>query len=351
MRRILITGGAGFIGSALVRHCLAQPDYSICNLDKLTYAGHEESIPNPPADRYQFVHAGIEDNETVADVLRDFQPHAIINLAAESHVDRSIDRPDVFLQTNVQGTFVLLDNALRFFRRLSGDHAQDFRFIQVSTDEVYGSAAANESFDENSPHCPSSPYAASKSAADMFVRSFQLTYGLPTMIVRCSNNYGPYQMPEKLIPMMIHRIANGSTLPVYGSGKQTRQWLHVSDTCRGIQQVLKLGAVGSAYNLGGHQECTNLKLIHTLCDLIDPILGFDNSRCNVRHVADRPAHDHRYSMNCTRAHRDLQWKPLVAFEDGLRRTVQWYLNPNAWLQAVADQKLWRSRQGLGPRDV
>lgn len=346
MDRILVTGGAGFIGSCFIRQILGDGTTQVLNLDKLTYAGHPESIPNPPETRYRFVRGGIEDRELVAATLQSFQPDVVVNFAAESHVDRSIDSPHEFLQTNVDGTVHLLEQCRMYFQQQEVRHR--FRFVQISTDEVYGSLGPVGQFDIHSPLQPNSPYAASKAAGDMFVRSFHRTYGLPTLIVRCSNTYGPYQLPEKLIPLMILSAANGERLPVYGDGAQVREWLHVEDTCRAIQSACQLGRIGQIYNVGGGDQHCNLEVVQQICDLVDRFQGTSGSRSLIEFVADRPGHDRRYSMASDRVRSEFDWAPMVPFDQGLQQVVRWYLSDDPWLHAVQSNQQLRQRRGLAP---
>ncbi|MEM8666816.1 MAG: dTDP-glucose 4,6-dehydratase [Planctomycetota bacterium] len=342
----LVTGGAGFIGSCFIRSSLAlDPDLTVLNLDKLTYAGHLKNLEGVPADRYSFCHAAIEDGVQVARLLNEHRPSAVINFAAESHVDRSIDDPASFLQTNVVGTVTLLERTLAFFRELSGQDADAFRMLHVSTDEVYGSLGDVGKFVETTPYQPNSPYAASKASSDMFVRAYHETYGLPTVITNCSNNYGPYQFPEKLIPTMILNAAEGKELPVYGDGKNVRDWLFVDDHCQAIRHVLSDGRIGETYNIGGDSERTNLEVVHTICDLVDESLQTKSSRNLLRFVTDRPGHDRRYAIDASKIRDELGWTPTVTFEEGLRRTVQWCLKNDSWIKAVTSGDGERKRLG------
>jgi dTDP-glucose 4,6-dehydratase len=348
MQTWLVTGGAGFIGSCFIRSTMLDKDVHILNLDKLTYAGHLESLPNLPLDRYQFCHAGIEDSAIVARLFENFRPSAVINFAAESHVDRSIDTPADFLQTNVVGTVKLLEQSLSYYRKLPETERTSFRFLHVSTDEVYGSLGPEGRFTEQSPYQPNSPYAASKASSDMFVRAFRETYELPTLITNCSNNYGPYQFPEKLIPLVTLNAAEGKELPVYGDGSNIRDWLFVEDHCDAIRKVLAKGKVGETYNVGGDAERTNLQVVTTICDLVDEFLKrspSDASSKQIRFVKDRPGHDKRYAIDASKIKQELGWSPQVNFEEGLRRTVQWYLSPNLWIEAVSRGKYQRQRLG------
>ena len=346
----LVTGGAGFIGSCFVRLALKSASVEIVNLDKLTYAGHLQNLPDMPVSRYTFVHAGIEDSTVVGKLLQKYQPSAIINFAAESHVDRSIDEPAAFLQTNVVGTVKLLEQTCAYFRQLPTDCQSAFRFLHVSTDEVYGSLGPEGTFKESSPYMPNSPYAASKASSDMFVRAFNATYGLPTIITNCSNNYGPYQFPEKLIPLMILNASEGKDLPVYGDGKNVRDWLFVEDHCNAILRVLEGGRVGETYNIGGSAERTNLQVVDAIRELVAAYFGESadaRPRSAIRFVADRPGHDRRYAVDLSKLSQELSWTPTVTFEEGLRQTVSWYLSHGDWIESVTNGDNQRGRIGLG----
>lgn len=348
MQRILVTGGAGFIGSCFIRRLMLQTNTSVLNFDKLTYAGHRESIPDPPPGRYQFVHGAVEDHVAVQAALDSFQPTAVVHFAAESHVDRSIDSPAPFVDTNVVGTVSLLQEVRQYLASKPQNKKATFRFVHISTDEVYGSLGDDGSFDENSPYRPNSPYAASKAASDLFVRSFVETYQFPGLIVHASNNYGPYQLPEKLIPLMILRTMNRQSLPVYGDGQQIRNWIHVEDTCEAIEKVLAKGIVGSTYNIGGEMEITNLQLVKRICDLVDQHLTRSGSQKLISFVPDRPGHDRRYALDSTLAQRELNWKPSRDFEHALNQTVLWYLRPNPWLDIVTRDPFLAERHGQLP---
>ncbi len=336
MFTILVTGGAGFIGSCFVRQHLAARRVRIVNLDSLTYAGNLDSIPAAHSDHYHFVHGSIVDRGLVDDLLETFRPQAIVHFAAESHVDRSIDGPAVFVETNVVGTCNLLDSALTYYRRLSGGSQSAFRFLHVSTDEVYGSLGATGKFTEESPYAPNSPYSASKASSDLFVRAYRATYGLPILITNCSNNYGPYQFPEKLIPLMILNAVEGKPLPIYGDGENVRDWLYVEDHCNAIARVLERGRIGETYNIGGDSERSNIDVVHAICDLVDEQLGREmgQARRTIEFVQDRPGHDRRYAIDATKIRTELGWVPRVIFEEGLRETVRWYLREKNWVQRV-----------------
>jgi dTDP-glucose 4,6-dehydratase len=328
MRTLLVTGGCGFIGSHFVRMALGTGAWRVVNLDKLTYAGNLENVTDVlESPHHRFVRGDIADRQGVRTLLAEERPWAVVNFAAESHVDRSILDPTPFLQTNVLGTQVLLEAARE---------ARVERFVQVSTDEVYGDAEGKDPFHESSPLTPSSPYAASKAAADLLCLAYARTYGVPVLIVRSSNNYGPYQFPEKLIPLLIRNALAGEVLPVYGDGLQRRDWLYVEDNCRAILRVLEAGRVGAIYNVGTGQERTNLEVVRTLCRILGEEAGLDPTEIlrRVRHVADRPGHDRRYAMQTDRVRRELGWSPQVPFEEGLRRTVRWYLRHPDWVARV-----------------
>lgn len=337
--RILITGGAGFIGSAVVRQYIAETEHTVINVDKLTYAGNLESLAdarNHP--RHIFERVDICNIGELARVFQEYHPEAVMHLAAESHVDRSIDGPAAFIQTNVVGSANLLEVARQYWGGLEGDAKRSFRFQHVSTDEVYGDLKANDpAFTEDTPYTPSSPYSASKASSDHLVRAWQRTYGLPTLITNCSNNYGPYQFPEKLIPLMILNILEGASLPVYGTGENVRDWLYVEDHARALRKVLAEGSIGSTYNIGGRSEKTNLEVIHAVCELIDklhPSSPFIPHAESITYVADRPGHDLRYAINDARIASELGWQPQEGFDTGLEKTVRWYLSNPEWVKRV-----------------
>ena len=334
---ILITGGAGFIGANFVLEWLATEGTPVVNVDKLTYAGNLGNFADIANDqRHTFAQADINDRACIAALLKQHQPQALVHFAAESHVDRSIHAPGEFVQTNVVGTFSLLEEARAYWAALPEPRKSAFRFLHVSTDEVYGSLSATDpAFAETTPYAPNSPYAASKAASDHLVRAYHHTYGLPTLTTNCSNNYGPLQFPEKLIPLMIRNALQGQPLPVYGDGKNVRDWLYVADHCAGIRTVLKQGRVGETYNIGGNSEKTNLEVVHTLCAILDELhpAGAPHTRL-VQFVTDRPGHDRRYAIDARKIRAELSWEPAERFESGLRKTVQWYLDHPQWVEAV-----------------
>jgi len=350
--RILITGGAGFIGSALVRHLIVHTGYEVLNLDKLTYAGNLESLHSIASNsRYEFVHADIADADTVSAVLERFQPDAIMHLAAESHVDRSIDGPAAFIQTNIVGTYALLEATRAWWSQLPHARRNAFRFHHISTDEVYGDLhGADDLFRETTPYAPSSPYSASKAASDHLVRAWHRTYGLPVLITNCSNNYGPYHFPEKLIPLMILNALAGKPLPVYGNGQQIRDWLFVEDHARALLEVVSRGQVGETYNIGGHNEQTNLDVVHAICALLEELApqrpaGVARYADLITYVQDRPGHDLRYAIDASKIERELGWVPQETFASGLRKTVQWYLANLEWCRHVQDGSYQGERLG------
>ena len=336
---ILVTGGAGFIGSNFVLDWLAAHDETVVNLDALTYAGNLANLASLEGDaRHHFVHAGIGDRERVDALLAQHKPRAVINFAAESHVDRSIHGAGEFIETNIVGTFQLLEAVRAHWSNLPEADKQAFRFLHVSTDEVYGSLAADQApFREDYPYEPNSPYSASKAASDHLVRAWHHTYGLPVLTTNCSNNYGPFHFPEKLIPLMICNALQGKPLPIYGDGMQIRDWLYVTDHCSAIRRVLEGGQVGETYNVGGWNEKPNVEIVHTICDLLDqlrPREGGGSYRQQITHVTDRPGHDRRYAIDARKLERELGWKPAETFETGIRKTVQWYLDHPDWVANV-----------------
>ncbi len=346
--KILVTGGAGFIGSAVIRHVLAETRHSIVNLDKLTYAASLESLPGArESGRYVLERCDIGDAPAVAEVLTRHQPDAIMHLAAESHVDRSIDGPGVFMQTNVMGTFSLLQQALAYFEGLPAERRERFRFHHISTDEVYGSLGDTGLFSETTPYAPNSPYSASKAASDHLVRAWLHTYGLPCITTNCSNNYGPYQFPEKLIPLMILNGVAGKPLPVYGGGDNVRDWLHVEDHARALLLVLEQGQVGREYNIGGHNEWKNIDVVRRICGLLDELAPQSMPHETlIEFVTDRPGHDARYAIDASRIQQELGWTPAETFDSGLRKTVQWYLDNGAWCESIRSRGYAQQRLGL-----
>ncbi|MGA4447121.1 dTDP-glucose 4,6-dehydratase [Ectopseudomonas chengduensis] len=350
--RILVTGGAGFIGSALIRHLIQSTEHEVLNLDKLTYAGNLESLaPVDDNPRYRFVQADIADSPVVAQTLAEFQPDAIMHLAAESHVDRSIDGPAAFIQTNIVGTYSLLESTRAYWLGLSAERKAAFRFHHISTDEVYGDLhGVDDLFTETTPYAPSSPYSASKAASDHLVRAWQRTYGLPVLISNCSNNYGPYHFPEKLIPLMILNALAGKPLPVYGNGQQVRDWLYVEDHARALLKVVSEGQVGETYNIGGHNEQKNLDVVRAICALLEELApqkpaGIARYEDLITYVQDRPGHDLRYAIDAGKIERELGWVPQETFETGLRKTVQWYLDNLDWCRRVQDGSYQGQRLG------
>ncbi|MCO8171236.1 dTDP-glucose 4,6-dehydratase [Pseudomonas sp. 21LCFQ02] len=351
--RILVTGGAGFIGSALIRHLIDNTGHEVLNLDKLTYAGNLESLTSIANNtRYEFVQADIGDQATVSAVLERFAPHAIMHLAAESHVDRSIDGPAEFIQTNIVGTYSLLEATRNYWLKLSAAERQAFRFHHISTDEVYGDLhGADDLFTETTPYAPSSPYSASKAASDHLVRAWQRTYGLPVIVTNCSNNYGPFHFPEKLIPLMILNALAGKPLPVYGNGQQVRDWLYVEDHARALYKVVTEGVVGETYNIGGHNEQKNIDVVQGICALLEELApqhpaGVTRYSDLITHVVDRPGHDLRYAIDASKIDKQLGWTPEETFESGLRKTVTWYLDNLEWCRRVQDGSYQGQRLGF-----
>ena len=352
-QRVLVTGGAGFIGSAVVRYLIGETKASVLNVDKLTYAGNLDSlvtIANSPD--YQFAHSDICDRDEMQRLFDDYQPTHVMHLAAESHVDRSIDGPSAFIKTNIMGTYTLLEVARQYVAQLPGDGRDAFRFHHISTDEVYGDLVGVDAlFTEDTPYQPSSPYSASKASSDHLVRSWHRTYGLPVVITNCSNNYGPYHFPEKLIPLAILNAIEGKPIPVYGRGDQIRDWLYVEDHARALVKVVFEGTVGETYNIGGHNERTNQQVVETLCDLLDARIeqkpqGLNSFRELIRFVTDRPGHDQRYAIDASKIEATLGWTPVETFESGLSKTVDWFVANEAWWQRVRSGAYQGERLGL-----
>lgn len=350
-KTFFITGGAGFIGSAVIRELIHNTDNQVVNVDKLTYAGNLESLVSvSDSERYTFVQADICDTPVMQQLFEQHQPDVVMHLAAESHVDRSIDGPSEFIQTNVVGTAVLLEAARAYWKTLQQQDAakaEAFRFHHISTDEVYGDLEGTDDlFTETTPYAPSSPYSASKASSDHLVRAWQRTYGLPTLVTNCSNNYGPYHFPEKLIPLMILNALAGKPLPVYGNGQQIRDWLYVEDHARALIKVATEGEIGETYNIGGHNEKANLTVVETLCDLLQELVPQEHSyRELITFVTDRPGHDVRYAIDASKIERELGWKPEETFETGLRKTVEWYLSNETWWKRVQDGSYQGQRLG------
>lgn len=352
--KILVTGGAGFIGSAVVRHIIDATTDSVINLDKLTYAGNLESLASVEKNsRYHFIQADICDRTALDVIFNEHQPDAVMHLAAESHVDRSIDGPAEFIQTNIVGTYTLLEATRHYWNNLPDEKKLAFRFHHISTDEVYGDLEGPEDlFTETTSYAPSSPYSASKASSDHLVRAWKRTYGLPTIITNCSNNYGPYHFPEKLIPLVILNALEGKQLPIYGKGNQIRDWLYVEDHARALYKVITEGTVGETYNIGGHNEKQNIDVVNTICELLDELKPASQNGLNISSykeliifVADRPGHDIRYAIDASKIQRELGWTPKETFESGIRNTVQWYLENKEWAQRVQDGSYQRERLG------
>ncbi|SEK40005.1 dTDP-glucose 4,6-dehydratase [Halomonas daqiaonensis] len=348
--KLLITGGAGFIGSALIRHIIANTNDRVVNVDKLTYAGNLESLAEvSDSSRYAFEQVDICDRTELERVFVEHQPDAVMHLAAESHVDRSIDGPAAFIETNIVGTYTLLEVTRAYWNCLDAKRSDVFRFHHISTDEVYGDLEGPEGlFTEETSYAPSSPYSASKAGSDHLVRSWQRTYGLPTVITNCSNNYGPYHFPEKLIPLVILNALEGKVLPVYGKGEQIRDWLYVEDHARALYKVVTEGEVGETYNIGGHNEKQNIEVVNTICVLLDELAPSHHAPYAnlITHVTDRPGHDLRYAIDAGKIERDLGWRPEETFETGIRKTVQWYLDNLEWCRRVQDGSYQRERLGV-----
>jgi dTDP-glucose 4,6-dehydratase len=350
--RILVTGGAGFIGSAVVREIINNSEHSVLNLDCLTYAGNLENLREvSDSDRYSFSETDICDLEAVKAAFKSFQPDAIMHLAAESHVDRSIDNPGAFIQTNVIGTYNMLATALDYYAALAGDQKDNFRFHHISTDEVFGSLGSEGLFNENTPYAPNSPYSASKASSDHLVRAWFTTFGLPTLITNCANNYGPYHFPEKLVPLMILNAIEGKPLPVYGNGQQIRDWLYVEDHARALLTVVLDGVPGETYNIGGHNEIKNLEVVQTICRILDTKVDAKPTSINrfedlITYVTDRPGHDVRYAIDASKIKSELGWAPSESFATGIEKTIDWYLENQEWCEKIQSGDYQRGRQGV-----
>lgn len=347
--KIFVTGGAGFIGSELIRQLIHETSHQVVNIDKLTYAGNLASLREvESSDRYRFERADITDPVVIGKLFDTHQPDAVLHLAAESHVDRSIDGPSEFIQTNIVGTYNLLECSRGYWKSLDGNKASSFRFQHISTDEVYGSLGSEGYFLESTAYDPSSPYSASKASSDHLVRAWHRTFGLPVLITNCSNNYGPFQFPEKLIPLMILNCLSGKPLPVYGKGENIRDWLYVGDHAKALRAVLENGKVGETYNIGGHNEKMNIEVVKTICDIVDEQLPDPDGKSRrelISYVTDRPGHDMRYAIDAGKIERELGWKPEESFESGIRKTVEWYLDNREWWEDVASGR-YLERQGL-----
>lgn len=349
--RVLITGGAGFIGSAVIRYIIQNTSDQILNIDKLTYAGNLESLDDIEQNpRYHFRQIDICDSRVLEATFHAFQPNIIMHLAAESHVDRSIDGPAEFINTNIIGTYTLLEVARKYWQNLNNTEKSKFRFHHISTDEVYGDLEdTSELFTESTPYNPSSPYSASKASSDHLVRAWHRTYGLPIIVTNCSNNYGPYHFPEKLIPLVILNALEGKNLPIYGQGNQIRDWLYVEDHARALYKVVTEGRIGETYNIGGHNEKQNIEVVKTICQILDELRPQANGvayESLINHVKDRPGHDLRYAIDTSKINRDLGWFPIESFETGIRKTVEWYLNNLEWCYRVQNGSYQRQRLGI-----
>ncbi|AML69162.1 TPA: dTDP-glucose 4,6-dehydratase [Acinetobacter baumannii] len=349
--KILVTGGAGFIGSAVIRNIIKNTQDEVLNIDKLTYAGNLESLSEIDTDpRYQFAQVDICDSERLTEFFKIFQPDAVMHLAAESHVDRSIDGPAEFITTNIVGTYTLLEVARKYWLQLNEEKKASFKFHHISTDEVYGDLeGTTDLFTETTSYAPSSPYSASKASSDHLVRAWHRTYGLPTVVTNCSNNYGPYHFPEKLIPLVILNALDGKALPIYGKGDQIRDWLYVEDHAKALYKVVTEGKVGETYNIGGHNEKQNIEVVKTICKILDELKPQNNHQpyeTLITFVKDRPGHDLRYAIDASKIAKDLGWKPEETFETGIRKTVEWYLNNLEWCRRVQDGSYQRERLGV-----
>ena len=352
-KKLLITGGAGFIGSAIIRHIINNTDHHVVNVDKLTYAGNLESLTSiEDNERYVFEQVDICDASEIRRVFNEYQPDIVMHLAAESHVDRSIDGPGEFIQTNIVGTYVLLEEARDYWSNIDDNKKETFRFHHVSTDEVYGDLKGmDDLFTEDTPYAPSSPYSAAKASSDHLVRAWQRTFKFPTLITNCSNNYGPYQFPEKLIPLIILNALEGKDLPIYGDGKQIRDWLYVDDHARALLHVALTGEIGETYNIGGHNEMQNIDVVKTVCSILDELIpseleGIGNYKELITYVTDRAGHDVRYAIDASKIADELEWVPDETFESGIKKTIRWYLDNMTWCQHVQDGSYMRERLGV-----
>jgi dTDP-glucose 4,6-dehydratase len=345
---VLVTGGAGFIGSALVRYLINETKHTVVNIDKLTYAGHPENLEViEHSDRYHFEQTDICDSKEMQQLFSEYKPDAVMHLAAESHVDRSIDGSVEFVRTNILGTHTLLDIARSWYEKLNGAQKESFRFLHVSTDEVYGELGEGGFFEETTAYDPQSPYSASKASSDHLVRAWYYTYGLPVLITNCSNNYGPYQFPEKLIPVVILKALQGKEIPVYGDGKNVRDWLYVDDHVKALLKTAEEGEIGETYNIGGHNEKQNIEVVKTICTILDDIRPKSDGKYadQITFVTDRPGHDWRYAIDASKIEENLGWTPEESFETGIQKTVQWYLNHMEWIEAVTDKNYNLERLG------
>lgn len=347
--KIAVTGGAGFIDLALVRKIINETEHHVLNIDKLTYAGHLESLESvSSSDLYQFEKVDICDSKSITRIINEFQPDAIIHLAAESHVDRSIDGSAEFVKTNINGTHTLLEEAKLYWQKLKDERKDNFRFLHVSTDEVYGELGETGYFTEKTPYDPRSPYSSSKASSDHLARAWYHTYGLPTIITNCSNNYGPYQFPEKLISVVILKALQGKDIPVYGTGQNVRDWLYVDDHAKALLQVVEEGSPGETYNIGGHNEKQNIDVVHTICDTLNNLAPKDaNYRKQIKFVTDRPGHDFRYAIDASKIEKELGWTPKETFDSGINKTIQWYLDNIDWCEAVTENNYNLERLGTG----
>lgn len=345
--KIVVTGGAGFIGSALVRMLINETQHDVLNIDKLTYAGHLESLESiSKSDRYHFEQVDICDLEEVGRIFNEFQPDAIMHLAAESHVDRSIDGSAEFIKTNINGTHTLLEQSKAYWQNLEGERKNNFRFLHVSTDEVYGELGDEGFFTEETSYDPRSPYSSSKAASDHLARAWFHTFGLPVLITNCSNNYGPFQFPEKLIPVVILKALQGDNIPVYGKGDNVRDWLYVDDHAKALLEVVEKGRAGETYNIGGHNEKQNIEVVHTICDTLNELVPKEeNYREQISFVTDRPGHDFRYAIDASKIEKELGWTPKETFETGIKKTIQWYLDNIDWCEAVTENNYDLERLG------